>query len=1041
MLEQIFNTVLNMSITGAYIILAVILIRLLLRKAPKIFSYILWIIPALRLIFPFSFSSVLSVFNLFSVPTESSDISGITTYDYVPQDIGTMPIPEVSTGINAADNFINSALPSADITASANPMQIVTAVASVVWITGIIGMLTYGIVSFVKIKKRIEFATKVEVNIFECEKIRSPFVLGIIKPRVYLPCGMTENREYVICHEQIHIKRFDHISKLLAFAVLAVHWFNPLVWIAFNLMTRDMEMSCDEKVLNLLGAEAKKDYGMTLVSIGANKRFIAAAPLSFGENGVEERVVNVLKFKKPKVIAVVLCVILCVAAGIVCLTNAATDKDKYSDLEEKIENYIVKRDDSAVAAVEIVEMTEDNTAYCWMQILPFDYSYASYLDGSQQSELLEFRAAADALFAEAQPLVSQPYAAPLMLKAKFNDSMVVTEIERIDTAPVDMGDETEYAEIIWNKIADKAAEKYENAYEGKYRLTRAWLKSPYEQQSNLYAMDFELVQYLGKPTLVMKVTNKMKAYNTLQIPYYRIDGNFTMRMNDAGSESEGIELVRDPDKSYDTPRYSIAGGSESGKEYLCIYDLSPFIDTIEKNKSYTMFLNVETPFGETVEATVNFQVSSNTLFNLKPTLTYESLASGNAAPITEKIGTPVYGWITQGFTNPISYSLSEEDLKTIVKCFNQTKLTEGADIKADELYLDDAFCVQIRDKDAKTHSFIAASLDYVLDSEQNIYTAENAELFKTVADIYTEKQGEAYEATTAAPAKPEYNAPQTKPSLPYSQNSYTEREKIYTGIAQTSPEAQAETQTYFALDDITAYTSSNISGIELLGIAYETSYSDGPHFLLNIINKSDSEYYVKNFKNSMACYGYTLERQSDGQWHQYKATGNKSDNTTAQIYKNVMFTTLLPINKYLTELENGRYRISLPIYESEQTTGSLMIEFSVTKYIAETAQAGSKIENATSVVITPASSGIKYVFTQMSDEQRNKIVAYYNGFDLAEGQKPNSSAADSVYITDSKGNLHWFMVYSDGTVWQNRKFYKPANGKAMYELLKEIIGQ
>ena len=246
-LEQTFISFFNMSLTGSYIILAIILIRQLLQKAPKIFSYALWSIAGLRLIFPFSFSSVLSIFNLFSMPVQTASSGNVTVNNFVPDDIGMMKTPEISTGIKAADTVINPFLPVPEITDSVNPMQVITAVASVLWAAGIIAMAVYGFVSLVKVKKRVEFATKLDGNIFECEKVRSPFVFGILKPKIYLPCGMDEKqREFVILHEKNHIRRLDHITRLVSFAVLMLHWYNPLVWVGFNLMVRDMEMSCEK---------------------------------------------------------------------------------------------------------------------------------------------------------------------------------------------------------------------------------------------------------------------------------------------------------------------------------------------------------------------------------------------------------------------------------------------------------------------------------------------------------------------------------------------------------------------------------------------------------------------------------------------------------------------------------------------------------------------------------------------------------------------------------------------------------------------------
>ena len=231
-IENTFITFLNMSITGSYVILAIILFRLFLKKAPKTFSYCLWLIAGIRLLCNFSFSTVFSIFNLLSVPIEKAPIGGITVNSYIPEDIGLLPVPKISTGINTADNIINPVLPEASVTQSINPMQIVVAIASIIWIIGITVMIVYGIVSFIKVHKNTEFATKLRDNVYECEKIKSPFVSGIIRPKIFLPCGMDEmQKEFVILHEKNHIRRLDHIIKLISFAVLVLHWYNPLVWL------------------------------------------------------------------------------------------------------------------------------------------------------------------------------------------------------------------------------------------------------------------------------------------------------------------------------------------------------------------------------------------------------------------------------------------------------------------------------------------------------------------------------------------------------------------------------------------------------------------------------------------------------------------------------------------------------------------------------------------------------------------------------------------------------------------------------------------
>lgn len=1038
-IEQTFINFLNMSITGSYIIVAIMLVRLLLKRAPKIYSYCLWAIAGFRLLCKFSFSSVLSIFNLFSVPSVNSSVNGATVNSYVPDDIGTMPVPEISTGIPPADAAINPILPPASVAESVNPMLTVTAVASVLWIAGMIAMAVYGVVSFIKVHKKIEFATRLNGNVFECESIKSPFVFGVIKPKIYLPCGMDEKqREYVILHEKTHIKRLDHIIKLVAFAVLMLHWYNPLVWLGYILMIRDMEMSCDEKVLKSLCEDDKKSYGLTLVSVGSSKKFAASAPLSFGENVVEERIVNILKFKKAKIIVAVLCIIACVAVAIVCLTNAEAQKDEYAELEQKIETYIEKDDTHCVASAEIVSVT-DNKAYCWLSFGNFDYTYSSYLNGETEHELTELKNLIKTTFESGTALDLQSVKTTVPVEVRFGDDNDVLHIESITgDASVDMGDQFEYAEKLWNEIADKATERYLNAYGGKYNIKNVKLNNA-EELNNLYVADYELVEYLGSPVMVMKVTNKMMSANTLQIPFYRIDSDFTVRALAEGSEAEGIQLERN-DKTYtDNSMYIIEGGINSGKEYLCIYELAPYIDTLDKSTVYFIDIAVETPYGETVEASIQFQVSSDKIFDRKPSLKYDNLASGRAVDITEKIGTPVYGWITQGYSNPVNYPLSEDDLEEIRRIFNNTKLIEKAD-QTEPLNTKDAFCVQIKDNDQKTHSFMAVSLDCIADANMSNhrYTPSNAALYKTVADIYTEKKRLESENSTAAPTLPEGYVPQTKPPVKTDTNANTgntRKSELYTGVHATQAAMTAEPKPYYAISDIKSYTTGSLSNIKFWGIKYTSAYTGGPYFLITLINESKNEYYVKNEMRSLVTNGYVLERLEGNQWKAYNNSSVNLDTDMSKLYTNTLSSVLLPV----AELKNGNYRLSLPIYENNEKKGNVTVEFAVTKYMAKEATAGSKIEKATSFTVTPGYSGVEHVLTDISEEDKKRIVEYYNSFEVIPAEKPSSSLGyDYVQITDSEGSLHAFFVSSTGIITQNGTSFKPSKGELMYKLLQSL---
>jgi beta-lactamase regulating signal transducer with metallopeptidase domain len=281
---RLFIAVLNMSFTGAFVIAVICAARLPLKRAPKIASYCLWAVAGFRLVFPFSFESVISLIPFNARP--------------IPADIATQAVPRIESGVSEAiGSMLSPVVPAANV----NPMQIWTAIGAYVWLIGAALMIAYGIVSYVLLKRKMRNAANLTANIYEAENIKSPFLLGIVIPRIYLPTGLSaKEREHVVLHERTHIKRRDYLVKLFAFFVLCLHWFNPLVWAAFLLMGADMEMSCDERVLRETGTEVKKDYSLSLLSLAAaERRVVAVSPLAFGEGGIKGRINNVLNFKKP----------------------------------------------------------------------------------------------------------------------------------------------------------------------------------------------------------------------------------------------------------------------------------------------------------------------------------------------------------------------------------------------------------------------------------------------------------------------------------------------------------------------------------------------------------------------------------------------------------------------------------------------------------------------------------------------------------------------------------------------------------------------
>lgn len=312
-LEDTFISVLNMSITASYIAIAVIIARLLLKKAPRVFSYALWSIVLFRLLCPFSFSSAFSLMGLIN-----PDQTG-TSIQYIRQDIGTMEIPKVNTGFDSLSGAINALLPAANPVASVNPMQIQIFLLTLVWLTGVAVLLIYAAIAYLRLKKQIGMATLVSDNIYETDRIRSPFVCGFVKPRIYLPAGLAaDQREYILCHEQAHIRRLDYLVKLAAFLALALHWFNPLMWLCFTLMTKDMEMSCDEQVIRKAAGEEVTGYSSSLLALAASGRMPGPGPLAFGESNVKARIKNILDYKKPafRVIATSVIAVLVLAVAL-----------------------------------------------------------------------------------------------------------------------------------------------------------------------------------------------------------------------------------------------------------------------------------------------------------------------------------------------------------------------------------------------------------------------------------------------------------------------------------------------------------------------------------------------------------------------------------------------------------------------------------------------------------------------------------------------------------------------------------------------------
>lgn len=313
-MNELFLKIINMSITASWLILAVLILRLVLKKAPKWVNVLLWGIVAVRLICPFSFESALSL---------------IPSAETFPEKVISGPSFDIQTGISPVDNRINDYLGDRyfeGVTVPENNGNNIMTILTIVWIIGILLLVAYTIISYRRLHQEIDTAVHYKDNIFQSENVSSPFVLGIINPRIYLPFSMNEqNLEHVVAHEQAHIRRKDHWWKPLGFLLLTIYWFNPLMWLAYVLLCRDIELACDEKVIKKLGNEQRADYTQALVACSVNRRMIAACPLAFGEVGVKERVKSVMNYKKPAFWIIILAVIACVVVVVCFLTNPKQD--------------------------------------------------------------------------------------------------------------------------------------------------------------------------------------------------------------------------------------------------------------------------------------------------------------------------------------------------------------------------------------------------------------------------------------------------------------------------------------------------------------------------------------------------------------------------------------------------------------------------------------------------------------------------------------------------------------------------------------------
>lgn len=308
-----FLTLVNRGLSAGWLVLAVVAARFLLKKAPRWAVCALWGLVALRLLCPFSPESPLSL-----IP-DAQPVSPEAVWN-------TVPAVEMAPDATEApvSPVLEAVLPDG-LPVSPTPAQEIVAAASILWCAGLAGMALYTLVSYRRLSRRVKGAVRIDGNLYQGAAIPTPFVLGVLRPRIYLPNTLSrEDMPYVIAHERAHIRRRDPLWKALGFGLLCIYWFHPLLWLGYALFCRDMELACDEKVASALSPSHRANYSQALLNCSAGRRFLAACPVAFGEVGVKERVKRVLSFRRPTLRAVLAAVLICAVIAVCFLTNPVT---------------------------------------------------------------------------------------------------------------------------------------------------------------------------------------------------------------------------------------------------------------------------------------------------------------------------------------------------------------------------------------------------------------------------------------------------------------------------------------------------------------------------------------------------------------------------------------------------------------------------------------------------------------------------------------------------------------------------------------------
>lgn len=397
-MKELFTGILNISISAGILIIVCVLVRLIFRKMPKFVRCLMWLLVAVRLAIPFAIESPLSLLPAREYVTVSSNneaadkvadkaehINNVDSADTAKDTVAEVDTVESINSVAAEKNVENISENIVENTAEKTAESINTPgsvsflggidvmyVLSIVWIVGVAAFLIYALVSYIRLRRLVDDAVLLRDNIYQSERAGTAFILGVIRPRIYVPYGLGLNELYMsISHERAHISRRDHLVKPLGFIIAAVYWFNPLVWLAYILLCRDIELACDEKVIKKIGYDKKKDYSQALLNLSIPRKYISACPVAFGEVGINERIKNVLTMKKGKKIIIAVAVAICAVLAICFLTYPKKPKNNSGDTaktqttdetKETITEDLAANENESSTEVKEAESNEENAS-------------------------------------------------------------------------------------------------------------------------------------------------------------------------------------------------------------------------------------------------------------------------------------------------------------------------------------------------------------------------------------------------------------------------------------------------------------------------------------------------------------------------------------------------------------------------------------------------------------------------------------------------------------------------------------------------------